>query len=330
MESARKRAEQFGIQAVTVEEIMGDATIDIVVNLTPVGAHYDIVRRALEAGKHVYTEKVIAENYEKAKELATLAEGKKLYLGVAPDTFLGSAIQTAHQAVLEGKIGTPTSVTMVLNRNAGLLYELLNFTTLPGAGIGFDVGIYYLTALLSILGPVEEVCGMVQTNRPVRTYMMEQNPKKGQTFEVQNENLMSASLRFANGALGTILFNGDCIFPEAPYLAIQGTEGILYLPDPNHFGGDVRYLPQAIDPLNMADKPEVLPTEFGFSLNSRGLGVAEMADAILAGRPNRTDKWLACHALEVLEGIVTSSEKKQFSQIISRFQIPEILDRKSF
>lgn len=316
MESARRKAEKYGIAAMTVEEMLRDSSIEMIVNLTPPAAHFSLIKRALEAGKHVYTEKVLALNCAQANELAALADAKGLRLGSAPDTFLGAALQIAAEAVEDGTIGTVTGFAAMLNRDLGMVYEGLEFLIQPGGGFGYDLGIYYLTALMSILGPVAEVCGMVQTNRPQRTYRQPGHPKYGQTFEIRNENLMAAVIRMQNGALGTLLFNGDCIFPQRPFLTIQGTGGILYLPDPNQFGGDVRLL------YANAQVEEILPCRHGFTENLRGLGAAEMAAAIREGRPHRASKEMACHALELLDGIVASSEAGTFYRMTTAFAKP--------
>lgn len=299
--SAKKKAEKYNLKPMTLEEILEDKTIEMVVNLTPPVVHYDIIKRALLAGKHVFTEKVVSADFNEACELKRLAEEQGLRLGVAPDTFLGAGIQTARQAVEQGLIGTVTSCHASLNRDMKMIYPRLAFTRQPGGGVGFDVGIYYLTALLSILGPVDKVSGMIQTNTPRRVVEDPSSPSFGTEYEIQNENLMMATIAFRNGTLGTMHINGDSIFPEAPYVILYGTEGILTIPNPNEFSGKV-----TLQKKGMETSIE-LPITFGYGDNSRGIGPAEMAWAIFNDRPHRANIDMACHAVEILNGIVNSS-----------------------
>ncbi len=316
--SSSEKAEKYKIKAVTMEEILNDTSIDLVINLTPPKAHYDIISRLLSAGKHVYTEKVITADFKEACELRKLAQKNNVRLGVAPDTFLGAGIQTARRAVEQGLIGTVTSCHASINRDMGSLYPLLQFTTEPGAGIGFDLGIYYLTALLSILGPVEKVSGMVRTNHKQRIF---ENPalyNYGESYEIQNENVMVGTLAFCNGVLGSLNFNGDSIFPEAPDLILYGTEGIISLPNPNEFGGQVTLQKKGLD-----KPPVVLPINYGFETDSRGIGAAEMAWAIQKDRPHRANIDMACHVVEILSGILKSSENNCSQKLESTFvQLP--------
>ncbi len=185
-EKAQAKAQKYGIKVLTLEEILADDSIEIVVNLTAPTAHYPIIKQLLEAGKHVYSEKVLSVELEHAAALVRIADQKNLYLGAAPDTFLGSAIQTARYVVDSGMIGNITSCYCALTRDGDILNRAFPFTAKPGGGIGFDVGIYYITALLSILGPVKEVSGIVQTRKPERSdYSLE---NFGKSFQVECEN----------------------------------------------------------------------------------------------------------------------------------------------
>jgi predicted dehydrogenase len=326
-EHIRAKAAEHGIAAMTMDELMGDPSIDLVLNLTPVEAHAEVIERALRSGKHVYTEKTLTGDHASARALADLADARGLYLGCAPDTFLGSGVQTAAEAVASGRIGQPTGFTIMLNRGMDLLYEFLPFLLRPGAGMGYDFGVYGLTAVLSILGPAAEVCGFQQTNRPHRAYRLP-GEKQGQPYEIRNENIMAAAIRLSSGVLGTVVFNGDSVFPERPYLCIQGTGGVVYLPNPNEFGGDVTLVGGLSHPREiMAGRvpSEILPVRHRYSENSRGVGAAEMVEAIRAGRPARASKELACHIIELLDGIVASSETKRYQQLTSTFTAPDRL-----
>jgi predicted dehydrogenase len=216
-EHYRAKAEKYGIKPYSLDELFADSSIDILVNLTPAPVHYELIKRGLNAGKHIYTEKPLALNYNQAKELLDLATANGLRLGTAPDTFLGAGVQTAARAVKHGKIDEVTGFIVMLNRGLELLYEVFGFLQQPGGGIGYDFGVYALTAVFSILGSAAEVCGFSQTNRPTREYKF--LPQfRGQPYTVENENVMVAAIKMKSGVLGTVTFNGDSVFPEKPYL----------------------------------------------------------------------------------------------------------------
>jgi predicted dehydrogenase len=303
-DKAQTMAQKYGIKVLTLDEILADDSIEIVVKLTTPTAHYPVIKQLLEAGKNVYTEKVLSVELEHAAELVKIADQQDLYLGAAPDTFLGSAIQTARYVVDSGMLGDITSCFCALTRDGDILNRAFPFTTKPGGGIGFDVGIYFITALLSILGPVKEVSGIVQTRKPERPdYSLEHF---GESFRVECENLMAATVQFDCGTVGNLLFDSNSIFilPEKPSVVLFGTMGVIYMADPNSFGGDVRVI------LKGNNEPFTMQQSHAFSSECRGLGVAEMAWSMRMGRKNRANKELAYHALEVLHGIVKSSATK--------------------
>jgi predicted dehydrogenase len=311
---AEARAQQYGIQVLTMEEILADPTIELVVNLTTPAAHYPVIKQLLKGGKHVYTEKVLTVDLEHAAELVKIANEKNLYLGAAPDTFLGSALQTARYVVDSGMLGDITSCYCAMTRDSNILNRAFPFTAKPGGGIGFDVGIYYITALLSILGPVQEVSGVVRTLNPEKPdYALE---RFGEPIQVQCENLMAGTLQFACGTVGNLLFDSNSIFilPEQPAVVLHGTMGILYMADPNQFGGEVKII------LKGNNEPVVMQQSHAFTREYRGLGVAEMALSMRMNRKNRANKEMAYHALEVLHGIVKSSETKANQVMRSTFE----------
>ena len=313
-EKAREKAQKYGLKALSMTEILADASIEIIVNLTTPAAHYAVIKQLLEAGKHVYTEKVLSVELAHAAELVKIADQKKLYLGAAPDTFLGSAIQTARYVVDSGMLGEITSCYCAFTRDSDILNRAFPFTAKPGGGIGFDVGIYSITALLSILGPVKEVSGIVQTRNPHKPdYSLEHF---GESFQVECENLMSGLLQFECGTVGNILFDSNSIFilPEKPSLVLFGTMGVMYMADPNRFGGEVKVIVKG------SNEPFVMQQSHAFSDECRGLGVAEMAWAMRMNRKNRASKEMAYHALEILHGIVKSSAAKSNQVMQSTFE----------
>lgn len=295
-------AAKYGIRALTMEEILADEAIELVVNLTNPKAHYAVIKQLLEGGKHVYTEKVLSIELEHAKELVRIADERGLYLGAAPDTFLGCAIQTARLAVERGMIGEVTSCVAQNGRDYNMMGQLVPFIPQQGGGIGFDVGIYYITALVSILGPVKRVNGFLKYPAEPRVYDQPASPNFGREYQVESETILAGTLQFESGAIGSVQFNSECIFPEQPVVMLCGTEGVLYMADPNNFGGTVYYRAKG------SEERIALPPAFGYDDNSRGLGVAEMAWSMLSGRTPRASKEMACHALEILHGIAISSE----------------------
>ncbi|MBU9745234.1 Gfo/Idh/MocA family oxidoreductase [Lachnospiraceae bacterium ASD3451] len=318
-DAAKQKAREYGIRSMTLEEIMEDTSIEVVINLTAPAAHYEVIRRLLQSGKHVYTEKVLALELDEAKELAALADKNHVYLGAAPDTFLGSALQTGRFILDSGMIGEPTGCLALLNRDNRVGAEFIPYIARMGGGIGFDVGIYYMTALLSLMGPVKEVSGFMDTREPMRTHRYPNRSGFGEPYQVECENLMAGALHFQDGAMGTVLFNSECIMNRYPELTIFGTQGILYLPDPDGFGGEVKVLRRG------SREPAAIQQNHGFEENSRGLGAAEMAWALRKGRVPRAGKEMAVHSLEALHGIAESARTKRAYSMTTDFYRPKPL-----
>ena len=311
-------AEKFGIKAMTLDEICADPEIQMVINLTTPAAHYPINKQALLAGKHVFSEKMIAVELWQGKELVEIANEKGLHLGVAPDTFLGASVQTAKYVVENGIIGKPLSCRASISRDYAVYGEFLTHLYKKGAGIGFDMGGYYLTALAAILGPCKAVSAFTNINEPVRTNTRIGTPWYGQEYEIEVPNVLTATMQYASGVLGTLHMNSDCILDETYGLEIYGTDGILYMGNPNEFGDRVY-----IRKVN-GEKVE-FPLTHGFAENSRGLGAAEMAWSIVAGRNHRASKEMAYHVFELMHGIMTSSENGAVYKMESSFETPKAL-----
>lgn len=326
LEHAQAQAKKYGIRACTFEEILNDASIEMIVNLTPAYAHYEIIKKALLAGKHVYTEKTMTDDVKKAAELLRLAEEKQLYLGSAPDTFLGAALQTARKAIDDGLIGEVTSCAAAANRDNNYLLSVSSFLRMPGGGVCFDYAVYYMTALVSLLGPVRRTAAIVRSPYPKHININPNDPLYGQEMETPNESQVSAVLQFENGITGTFHLNADSVLKDQAFMAVYGTKGILYLPDPNQFGKQVRFLENNHDLQNPPVIRE-LANVYAYEENSRGIGPAEMAYAIREGRKNRANKEFAYHVLEVLDAIMKSSESGRFWGISSSCERPEPLRR---
>jgi predicted dehydrogenase len=320
-ERMEKRSNQFNIKQMVIEEILNDKSIELVLNITDPVNHHLVSTQVLNAGKHLYSEKPIDLSIEAARELVQLADKQGVLYGNAPDTFMGEAIQTARFYIDSGLIGDVTSVAATLNRDAGLLAERFPFTALPGGGIGLDVGVYYVTAMLSILGPVKSVSGLVQTRNADRIHYFPNKEDFGEEFKLQAENLVVGSFEFASGVYGSLTFNSCSIGNEKPQIVMYGAEGILYMPDPNVFGGEVKVI------LKGQTEPVALPPTHAFRENSRGIGPAELAWSLRKGRKPRTSKEMAFHGLELLLGLYKSCETRKFYEMTSTFQRPNPIPR---
>ena len=307
MENARKRAMEFGIEARTNEEIFADPGIELVVVLTPAPAHAELIEKALLAGKHVYTEKTMTVALEDARHLVELAKEKGLYLGSAPDTFLGDAWQTARKAIDDGLIGDVISFSMNVNRNIDFMASLFEFLRLPGGGFAYDYGVYYLTALVSLLGPVESLFSVVKNKAAVRTNCAPVSPDFGKPYPYENESQIYALLNLESGVTGTVSLDGDSALQDLALFYIYGSKGVLKLTCANDFGGDVMLIPSSFDPEEA--KPRVLPHTSPIRDGNRGIGPAEMADAIFHNRPNRASGEMAYHVLDIISNLMGSSEK---------------------
>ena len=303
-ENAEKKAAQYGIRAASTDEILADGEVELIVVLTPAPTHYELVKKALLAGKHVYTEKPLATELWQAKELLALAEEKGLRLGAAPETFLGSALQTGRKALDDGLLGQISSFHVVANRDLTVLASLFKFLRMPGGGIGYDYGVYYLTALVSLLGPMAKVYAQVDNLKPVRHNVVPFSPEFRQDYAYNEEAQINAVLTTKSGVVGTFSLNGDSAMQDQAYFTIHGTGGILQLTDANQFGGEVRFLPN--DPREA--KWRVLEPVSALSDNCRGLGPANLAACIREGGAHLASGEMAAHVLEIIEQMMKSSE----------------------
>ncbi len=301
MERAQAAAEEYGIaKASSVEDIMSDKDIDIILNLTIPKVHYEIAKAALEAGKSVYNEKPLTATREQARELREMAEKKGLLLGGAPDTFMGAGIQTARKLIDDGAIGRPVAATaFLLCHGHESWHPDPEFYYEPGGGPMFDMGPYYLTALVNLIGPVNRVSGSAQISLPQRTITSEK--KNGKVIDVQTPTHLAGTLDFANGAVGTIITSFDVWVARLPRIEIYGTEGSLSVPDPNTFGGVVEiYKP--------GEDWKGVELTHPYHENWRGLGVADMAAALQSGRAHRANDKLTSHVLDIMQAFLDASE----------------------
>lgn len=305
---AEEKAAMFGIERVlTLEEIAADPEIELVVNLTAPDDHYAVTKFLLEHGKHVYTEKVITPTLEDSRALVALAKEKGLYLGVAPDTVLGAGIQTARKLLDAGMIGQVSSGAVSLTRNHNMISEVFPFLRREGGSILFDMGVYYVAALIALLGSVKAVRAFTAP-APVHDKQMLFLPGPD-SWQIPGSNLVCAALEFQSGVLVSLHINGNAVGSEQFRFELYGSEGMLKVGDPDRFGGRVTLLRPESEAVEMPfthgyDGTNTLgePMPFDGSGN-RGVGVAEMAWAIRQGRPNRLTGEYGLHCLEVLAGI---------------------------
>ena len=297
-ERAEQAAKEWNLprRYATPNELLADEDVELVVNLTIPVAHYDVCAAAVEAGKHVYVEKPLSIEREQAQKLLARAEEKGVRVGGAPDTFLGAGIQTCRGLIEAGRIGKPIAATAFMtNHGHESWHPAPEFYYKKGGGPMFDMGPYYLTALVNLVGPVERVSGATRITFPQREITSE--PLRGTIIDVDVPTHVVGTLEFVNGAVGTVITSFDIWGANLPYIEIYGTDGSLSVPDPNTFGGPVM-LKHSTD-----EQWQEIPLSHKYDENSRGLGVAEMAEAIRGGRPHRASGDLTGHVLELMHGV---------------------------
>lgn len=318
MDLARKTAEENGIpKACTYEEMLADDSVDMVLNLTTPQAHASLNKMALDAGKHVYVEKPFALSREDGKEVLELAKKKGLRVGCAPDTFLGAGIQTCRKILDDGWIGEPTAAVAFLAcpGHEGW-HPKPDFYYLKGGGPMLDMGPYYLTALVNLLGPVAEICGVTKKTHDTRYAMNGEGAPRPMGVEINTHQ--TACLRFVNGVAGTLITSFDVQKHNLPRIEIYGTQGTLVVPDPNTFGGPISLFQVNNKEKGWQEMPLITP----YFENSRSIGAADMACAILNKRPHRVSGDLAHHVLDCMLAVDESSENSRYVKLESMVDRP--------
>jgi predicted dehydrogenase len=332
MDLAKARGKEFGLRAQTVEDLLKADDIDIVVNLTIPAVHHAVSRDVLDAGKHVYSEKPFVLTLAEGQDLADRAAKGKLRIGSAPDTFLGGAHQLARHLIDEGKVGRITSGTaFVMSIGMEHWHPNPDFFFQPGAGPVLDIGPYYVTNLIQLIGPVRRVAALSSTPRTERT--ITSKPRFGETLKVTTPTTIHALLEFANGAVITLNSSWDVWKHGHSPMELYGENGTIHVPDPNFFGGEVSYT-KGVKPVTKEPKwnhPLGVPNQqhsAGMMANYRTVGLADMAVAILEGRPHRCSMELALHAVDVMTSILKSGEKRQFVDVATSCERPAALGPK--
>ena len=319
-EAAQARAAEFGLKAMSIDEMLASSDIQLVVNLTIPRAHVDVGLKCLAAGKHVYSEKPLGITYAEGRKLLDAANRAGLRIGSAPDTFLGGSHQQARAVVDSGVLGQLVGGTGFFqcpgheawHPDPAFYYDI-------GGGPVLDMGPYYITDLVNLLGPVARVSAMGSRLRHQRPVLSE--PKKGQVMDVRVDTHATASLGFANGAIVQVGLSFDVPAHRHVPLELYGTEASLIVPDPNFFGGDVEIRKRGKD----EEWTRVEVTQPYADGNYRSLGVADMAQGILDNRPHRANGDLALHVLEVMEAFAIASVEGRTVDIKTPVQRPEPL-----
>ena len=313
------KAWEFGLRQMKVDELLSCPEIDIVLNLTTPQAHVEVNLMALEAGKHVYCEKPFGLDREGAQGVLELAAKKGLKVGCAPDTFLGGGHQACRRLIDSGLVGRITSGTaFMLCHGHESWHPAPGFYYKKGGGPLFDMGPYYLTALVNLLGPVRKVMAMTNRSSDLREGI---KANEGKTFPVEIDTHVTALLEFASGAIITLITSFD-VWKHSDYKDIElyGTEGSLHLPDPNCFSGDLRFFCAGLSAdWCKADNPNI------YNDNTRGIGLADMAASIVLNRSHRCSGTLAFHVLDVMCAIVESNETDRAVVISSTCEKPAAL-----
>ena len=314
VDRAQEFAAENGLSAYSVDDLLARDDIDIVVNLTIPAAHAAVSLQIIEAGKHAYSEKPLALNRRDGEKVIMAADAAGLRMGCAPDTFLGGGLQTAREAIDDGVIGKPIAATAFFmshgpeswHPNAGIFF-------LKGAGPLFDMGPYYLTALVDLMGPAARVAASARMTFPERIATSE--ALMGQRLPVEVNTHIAGTLEFESGAIASVVTSFDVWGHHLPWIEIHGSEGSLSVPDPNGFDGIVRTVKGGTREWH--EIPLAHSTEIG-----RGAGVADMAYAILSGRPHRASGALAFHVLDIMQSLEESAAHGRHIEIKSTLDQP--------
>ncbi len=327
--AAAARAEEYGVRALSVDEMLAAPDIDVVVNLTIPAVHFEVTRSILEAGKHAYSEKPIVLTLEQGETLRELAAKKNLRVGSAPDTFLGGSHQAARETVDAGFVGDIIGGTChFMGHGMEGWHPNPDFFYQPGAGPILDMGPYYLTNLVQLIGPVKSVAALTTTGFPTRT--IGNGPREGEVIPVDTPTNIHALLEFANGATVTLGKSWDVWKHRHAEMDLYGTKGSLYVPDPNFFGGEVLATEEGGDPepVDQGDHPFGLANQDDKGTpraNYRGAGLADMIAAIDEGRAHRCNIDLAVHTIDVMTAILRSGAEKRFIDVATTCERPAAL-----
>jgi predicted dehydrogenase len=314
-EIAREKAEEFKIpRACSVAELLKDESIELVLNLTVPKAHVPVGLACIEAGKHMYCEKPLGIDREEGKQLLLAAKRKKVRIGCAPDTFMGTGVQTSRKLLDDGAIGRPVAFTaFMMCRGHETWHPSPEFYYEAGGGPMFDMGPYYLTALLNLLGPMKRLTGSATIAIPER--IITSAPNSGKKIVVETPDHICGTIEFRNGASGVILQSFATMFAETHPITIFGENGTLKVPDPNTF--DKPVFIRTKDDKAWKEVPPMFVAGYG-----RSVGVADMAYAIRSGRKHRASAEQAFAVLDAMQGFLDSARTDRAYRIKAKYERP--------
>lgn len=329
-DAAALRAREYGIRAMGVDALLADPEIGLVLNLTIPAVHFDVTMSALSAGKHVFTEKPLATSAADGQLLVSEAKSRGLRLGSAPDTFLGAAGRRARRLMDAGAIGRPvTGTAFMMGRGMEHWHPNPQFYYQPGGGPVFDMGPYYLTMLVNLLGPVERVMAMATRGQEERLITAD-GPFKNTTFKVGTPTNVLSLLEFRSGATVTFGASWDVFRHSNHPIELHGTEGSLRLPDPDTFGGTVSLSERGTDWKDFASEGDLYgarnwPYAAPDRANYRMLGVADLVRSLQTGNTPRASGNLALHVLEIMEAVLRSGESQGSVMVAGDVTQPALL-----
>ncbi|WP_039944168.1 Gfo/Idh/MocA family protein [Thermicanus aegyptius] len=311
-----KAKEEPGVKVLSPEELIMDQEVEVVLNLTVPKAHGEVSKACLQAKKHVYVEKPLSLRKEEGMKLLQLAEKEGLYLGGAPDTFLGAGLQTSRKLIHEGWIGRPVAaVAFMMGHGPESWHPEPDFFYKEGAGPLFDMGPYYLTAFIHLLGPIRSVMASTQISFPER--LITSSPHDGNLIRVDTPTHIAANLEFHSGAMATLITSFDVWEHGLPHMEIYGSEGTLRVPDPNTFGGPVFLFSLGNEGFRE------MPLTGGPVHNARGIGLEKMAKAIRSGTNHPANGKLMLHVLDAMESILQSGREGRRIYLTTTITSPE-------
>ena len=331
IEAAKNSAEKYNVKAFSVDDILANDDIDVIINLTIPSAHKEIIMKSLNAGKHCFSEKPLAMNFNEGLEISELASSKNLYVGCAPDTFLGAAGQKARSLIEDKKIGDVVLGTFnLMSHGMEHWHPNPDFFFKPGAGPVFDVGVYYITQLVNLIGPIKSISSLSGTATPERTITSE--PRNGEKIKVETPTTLMGTLEFHNNAKIQFFCSWDVWKHKHSTIELYGLEGSMIVPDPNFFSGDILISHKEEDwqVINNDKMLLGIPNKTDNSgdkiANYRGIGLSDMIDAISHQRQSRCSLDLAVHVLEAMEGIIKSSKERVIYNMKTKPSQPDFLD----
>lgn len=318
-ERAQRAAQEYGIETIYADEdqLMADPQVDIVVNLTQPAQHTRLNKKIVGCGKHLYTEKPLAMTREDGQDILLLAKKRGVQVAGAPDTFLGAGLQTARRVLEEGRIGRALSATAFMTCHGHEHWHPdPDYYYQPGAGPMMDMGPYYLTALVHLLGPIESIAGASSTGFPKRT--VTSPGREGEVIDVNVSTHVSGVINFHSGAIGLVMMSFDIWHAQLPFIEIYGTEGTLSVPDPDRFDGPVKIFRPGMEGY------EEVPLE-GFAEDTRGAGVADLACSVRNNRPARAGGEQLYHVLDAMRAFEDSHREGMVYRLRSTASVPPML-----